>query len=277
MTTTSTISPPGSASTARSAPRPSAPDVTAAGPTIESRVASYDWASIGTHLDAYGWAPLGGIVSAEECRALAGLYDEGGRFRSRIIMARHGFGRGEYQYFAYPLPGIIADLRTALYPRLAPIADRWNETMGIEVMRLLQLAAHRSPAVTSVTLTVHADVAFYLLNRKRREIAAQEEKAKMEARIAQLFGILEDATIVEIGGDGDEVRIGTIVTLRYERDDEDEVEKYLVGSIEEASEGVTVISPTSALGEALMGAKAGDSVTYDAPNGSLTVIVVSLG
>ncbi len=107
--------------------------------------------------------------------------------------------------------------------------------------------------------------------------AAKEEKAKMEARIAQLFGILEDAVIVEIGGDSDEVRIGTIVTLRYEGDDEDEVEKYLVGSIEEASEGVTVISPTSALGEALMGAKAGDSVTYDAPNGSLTVIVVSLG
>ncbi len=107
--------------------------------------------------------------------------------------------------------------------------------------------------------------------------AAKEEKAKMEARIAQLFGILEDAVIVEIGGDSDEVRIGTIVTLRYEGDDEDEVEKYLVGSIEEASEGVTVISPTSALGEALIGAKAGDSVTYDAPNGSLTVIVVSLG
>ena len=107
--------------------------------------------------------------------------------------------------------------------------------------------------------------------------AAKEEKAKMEARIAQLFGILEDAVIVEIGGDSDEVRIGTIVTLRYEGDDEDEVEKYLVGSIEEASEGVTVISPTSALGEALIGAKAGDSVTYEAPNGSLTVIVVSLG
>ena len=106
--------------------------------------------------------------------------------------------------------------------------------------------------------------------------AAKEEKAKMEARVAQLFGILEDAVIVEIGGATDEVRIGTIVTLRYDGDDEDEVEKYLVGSIEEASEGVTVISPTSALGEALMGAKAGDSVSYQAPNGELTVIVVEL-
>ncbi len=106
--------------------------------------------------------------------------------------------------------------------------------------------------------------------------AAKEEKAKMEARVAQLFGILEGAVIVEIGGASDEVRIGTIVTLRYDGDDEDEVEKYLVGSIEEASDGVTVISPTSALGEALLGAKAGDSVTYSAPNGELTVIVVEI-
>jgi transcription elongation factor GreA len=107
--------------------------------------------------------------------------------------------------------------------------------------------------------------------------AAKEEKAKMEARVAQLFGILEDAVIVEIGGESDEVRVGTVVTLRYDGDDEDETEQYLVGSIEEASAGVTVISPTSALGEALLGAKAGDSVTYAAPNGELTVIVVSLG
>ena len=104
--------------------------------------------------------------------------------------------------------------------------------------------------------------------------AAKEEKAEMEARIAQLFGILEDAVIVEIGGASDEVRIGTIVTLRYDGDDEDDVEKYLLGSIEEASDGVTVISPTSALGEALMGARTGESVTYAAPNGTLTVIVV---
>jgi uncharacterized protein len=68
-----------------------------------------------------------------ECDALAGLYEDGGHFRSHIMMARHGFGRGEYKYFAYPLPTIIADLRTAIYPRLAPIADRWNEAMGIDV------------------------------------------------------------------------------------------------------------------------------------------------
>ena len=107
--------------------------------------------------------------------------------------------------------------------------------------------------------------------------AAKEEKAKMEARVAQLFGILEDATIVEIGGSSDEVRVGTLVSLRYDGDDEDEVEQFLVGSIEEAGAGMDVISPTSALGEALLGAKVGQSVSYQAPNGSLTVVVVSLG
>lgn len=107
--------------------------------------------------------------------------------------------------------------------------------------------------------------------------AAKEEKAKMEARVAQLFGILEDAVIVEIGGATDEVRVGTVVSLRYDGDDDDDVEQFLVGSIEEAGAGMDVISPTSALGEALLGAKAGESVTYEAPNGSLTVVVVSLG
>jgi hypothetical protein len=76
---------------------------------------------------------LPGILCAEECRALAGLYEGGGRFRSHVVMARHGFGRGEYKYFAYPLPELIADLRTAIYPRLAPVADRWNEAMRIDV------------------------------------------------------------------------------------------------------------------------------------------------
>jgi len=107
--------------------------------------------------------------------------------------------------------------------------------------------------------------------------AAKEEKAKMEARVAQLFGILEDAVIVEIGGATDEVRVGTVVSLRYDGDDDDDVEQFLVGSIEEAGAGMDVISPTSALREALLGAKAGESVTYEAPNGSLTVVVVSLG
>jgi hypothetical protein len=103
------------------------------GESIASRVKAIDWMGVAAHLDAHGWAMLEGILSAEECRAIAGLYAGGGRFRSHIIMARHGFGRGEYKYFAYPLPDLIAELRTSIYPRLAPVADRWNEAMGIDV------------------------------------------------------------------------------------------------------------------------------------------------
>ncbi len=105
--------------------------------------------------------------------------------------------------------------------------------------------------------------------------AAKEEKAKMEARIAQLFGILEDAVIVT-GGGSDEVRTGSIVTLRYDGDDPDEVERYLVGSIEEAAADLHVVSPSSPLGTALIGAKSGDTVTYQAPPGPLTVTVVDV-
>jgi hypothetical protein len=118
---------------ATSPERDAAADVAAAGESIESRLQRYDWAAVEAHLDAHGWAMLDRILSPAECRALAALYEGGGRFRSHVVMARHGFGRGEYKYFAYPLPGIVADLRTSIYPRLAPVADRWNEAMGIDV------------------------------------------------------------------------------------------------------------------------------------------------
>ena len=108
-------------------------DVVAIGSPIDARVQGIDWTRVAADLDAWGWAMLGGILAPAECNAIAGLYEGGGRFRSHIIMARHGFGRGEYKYFAYPLPEILAELRTAIYPRLAPIADRWNEMMGIPV------------------------------------------------------------------------------------------------------------------------------------------------
>src|ERR1700680_3716452 len=73
------------------------------------------------------------LLTPAQCRGIADLYEDGERFRSKVVMARHGFGRGEYQYFAYPLPDLVEELRGALYPQLAPIANRWNETMGIGV------------------------------------------------------------------------------------------------------------------------------------------------
>ena len=98
-----------------------------------ARVSAFDWQQIGKQLDEQGSALLQGVLSSEECDALAALYPEESIFRSRVVMARHGFGRGEYKYFNYPLPPLISSLRAVLYPRLAPVANRWNEVMGIEV------------------------------------------------------------------------------------------------------------------------------------------------
>jgi hypothetical protein len=100
---------------------------------IDERVRAYDWSAASDALDAHGWARLGGVLTAGECAAVAALYGDDSRFRSHIVMARHGFGRGEYKYFSYPLPETVASLRTALYQRLAPIANRWNAPMGIDV------------------------------------------------------------------------------------------------------------------------------------------------
>ena len=94
---------------------------------------SVDWTAVSDALDAEGWAVLPRLLDPGQCRELARLYDAEDRFRSHIFMARHGFGRGEYKYFSYPLPGVVHDLRSSLYPHLAPIANRWNETMGIDV------------------------------------------------------------------------------------------------------------------------------------------------
>jgi hypothetical protein len=101
--------------------------------TIAARVESLDCAAMGADLDRYGCAVTGPLLTADECTALAGCYADDKPFRSRVIMARHGFGRGEYKYFSYPLPDLIQELRSALYPGLADIANRWNEAMGIAV------------------------------------------------------------------------------------------------------------------------------------------------
>jgi hypothetical protein len=100
-------------------------------PDISERVAALDWTAIGESLDRYGCATTGPLLAPEDCLALAASYEAEALFRSRVIMARHGFGRGEYKYFAYPLPDLIAAVRTSLYPRLADVANRWNAAMGI--------------------------------------------------------------------------------------------------------------------------------------------------
>ncbi len=100
---------------------------------IPARVAAIDWTQAEGDLDAQGCAVLKGLLSAEECRVLASLYPDDRHFRSRVVMGRHGFGRGEYKYFSYPLPPLIAELRPALYARLCGVANRWNEAMGIDI------------------------------------------------------------------------------------------------------------------------------------------------
>jgi uncharacterized protein len=92
-----------------------------------------DWPAIERELDAYGCAVAPKLLSPDTCREFAALYPDDSRFRSRIVMAAHGFGRGEYKYFAYPLPEPIVALRRGFYSRLAAVADRWNEAMGVSV------------------------------------------------------------------------------------------------------------------------------------------------
>jgi len=91
-----------------------------------------DWPAVEAHLDEHGWAICRRVLTAEACRAVAARYDESGTFRSHVVMARHGFGRGEYKYFAYPLPAPIAALRTEAYARLVPVANRWHAQLGLD-------------------------------------------------------------------------------------------------------------------------------------------------
>jgi hypothetical protein len=98
-----------------------------------ARIAQIDWPQIIRDLDEHGHAPLPGVLAPEQCRTLGGLYPNEDVFRSRIVMGKHGFGRGEYKYFNYPLPAIIEALRAELYGRLAPLANQWNESMKTDV------------------------------------------------------------------------------------------------------------------------------------------------
>ncbi len=108
-------------------------DITESGHDIADRVASVNWEHVSSELDAHGCAVLEQLLSPTQCRALATMYPDEARFRSRVVMGRHGFGRGEYKYFHYPLPDPVSALRDSIYPRLQPIANRWSAAMGIDV------------------------------------------------------------------------------------------------------------------------------------------------
>ncbi len=98
--------------------------------SAEARVAGYDWKNLSGDLSGFGYAIIEKLLSPGECRQIAGLYPDESHFRSHIHMARHGFGKGEYRYFKYPLPELLGSLRTALYPHLSGIANDWNSRMG---------------------------------------------------------------------------------------------------------------------------------------------------
>jgi hypothetical protein len=114
----------------------------AADPAVAPRIDALDWSAMAAALDERGYATTGPLLDPDACADLIALYADASRFRSRVVMQRHAFGRGEYQYFAYPLPPAVADLRHALYPHLAPLANRWNEQLQSDVRFPASLQAY---------------------------------------------------------------------------------------------------------------------------------------
>lgn len=98
--------------------------------TIDQRLAKLDWQRLAARLDQKGWVTTGSLLTRTERRAFIAGYDRNAQFRSTVVMARHGYGRGEYRYFAYPLPPLVSELREALYARLLPVANRWRAALG---------------------------------------------------------------------------------------------------------------------------------------------------
>jgi uncharacterized protein len=109
--------------------RPSAP----ARPPVAERVAALDWSRVAAALDADGYALITSVLTPTECESLTAAYEDDGGYGSVVVMARHGFGRGEYKYFAHPLPEVVASLRSALYPELSVIANLWSEILRSEI------------------------------------------------------------------------------------------------------------------------------------------------
>jgi uncharacterized protein len=113
--------------------KPAGRPATSASSDVSKHGAALDWPGISSELDAHGCAVIGSLLAPAQCAAIADLYPVDEHFRSRVVMSRHGYGRGEYKYFAYPLPAVVAALRASLYPPLARVANRWNEAMGFDV------------------------------------------------------------------------------------------------------------------------------------------------
>lgn len=132
------------------------------------RIDEFDWTEVASSLDRQGWAILPGLLAADQCDAIAGMYGDSPAFRSHVVMARHGFGRGEYRYFSYPLPDLVQTLRTALYPKLAPIANRWHDRMQMAVQFPATLAEFLSDATTPAS----ADLRRCFCNMVRATIIA---------------------------------------------------------------------------------------------------------
>jgi len=109
--------------------------------SISERVDAVRWKQVYEDLDADGNAIIKDLLSPDECDHIRVLYEKEEMFRSRVVMERHGFGRGEYRYFRYPLPDVIAELRTSIYPHLVPVANAWNKSMGLDVRYPAQHAA----------------------------------------------------------------------------------------------------------------------------------------
>lgn len=133
---------------------------------VAERIAALDWPRLATDLDAHGCAVVPAALSSQECVALAQSYAADELFRRRIVMERHGFGRGEYKYFTYPLPDLVAGLRSALYPSLASIANRWNAALGLDVRypdehQAFLERCHRAGQTRPTPLLLHYGVGDY--------------------------------------------------------------------------------------------------------------------